>query len=77
MAEEFSWSNSISRILAGESLSDDETAAAMSEIMEGAATPAQIAGFVVALRAKGRDDGRGRRTRSGHALLRPEGRDVR
>ncbi|HYN35415.1 MAG TPA: anthranilate phosphoribosyltransferase [Actinomycetota bacterium] len=53
MAEEFSWSSSITRLLEGQSLSDDETAAAMSEIMEGAATPAQIAGFVVALRSKG------------------------
>ena len=53
MTEPFSWSNSITRVLGGESLTDDETAAAMSEIMEGAATPAQIAGFVVALRSKG------------------------
>lgn len=53
MTEPFSWSNSITRVLGGESLTDDESAAAMSEIMEGAATPAQIAGFVVALRSKG------------------------
>jgi anthranilate phosphoribosyltransferase len=53
MAEAFSWGRAITKILAGQSLSDDEASAAMSEIMEGAATPAQIAGFVVALRAKG------------------------
>src|SRR5918996_268640 len=40
-------------LLEGESLRESSAAAAMMEIMEGAATPAQIAGFVVALRAKG------------------------
>jgi anthranilate phosphoribosyltransferase len=49
----FSWGNAITKLLAGTSLSEEEAAAAMTEIMEGAATPAQIAGFVVALRAKG------------------------
>ena len=53
MGENFSWSHTISQLLAGASLAEDETAAAMTEIMEGAATPAQIAGFVVARRAKG------------------------
>ena len=49
----FSWGHAISSVLAGRSLTEDEAAAAMSEIMEGAATPAQIAGFVIALRSKG------------------------
>jgi anthranilate phosphoribosyltransferase len=49
----FSWGQTISSLLAGNSLAEAEAAAAMTEIMEGAATPAQIAGFVVALRAKG------------------------
>ena len=49
----FTWSNVLSRLLAGKSLSEEEAAACMDEIMEGAATPAQMAGFVVALRAKG------------------------
>lgn len=49
----FSWAGAISTILARGSLSEAEAAAAMTEIMEGAATPAQIAGFVIALRAKG------------------------
>jgi len=53
MTEEFSWSQLLAKLLAGKSLAEDEAAAAMIEIMEGAATPAQIAGFVVALRAKG------------------------
>ncbi|MDQ4057982.1 MAG: anthranilate phosphoribosyltransferase [Actinomycetota bacterium] len=49
----FSWGHLISKLLAGESLTEEESSSAMVEIMEGAATPAQIAGFVVALRAKG------------------------
>lgn len=53
MTDAFSWGHTISRLLARHSLDESETAAAMTEIMEGAATPAQIAGFVVALRAKG------------------------
>ena len=48
-----SWGHLISKLLAGDSLSEAESAGAMAEIMEGAATPSQIAGFVVALRAKG------------------------
>jgi anthranilate phosphoribosyltransferase len=53
MEQGFSWGRTITALLAGESLSEGTAAAAMTEIMEGAATPAQIAGFVVALRAKG------------------------
>src|SRR5918993_3498655 len=34
-------------------LTSDEARAAMAEILDGAATPAQIAGFIVALRMKG------------------------
>jgi anthranilate phosphoribosyltransferase len=48
-----SWPQVLTRLLAGKSLSEEEAGACMEEIMEGAATPAQIAGFVVALRAKG------------------------
>ena len=40
-------------MLEGRDLSEEQASAAMTEIMEGAATPAQIAGFVVSLRAKG------------------------
>jgi anthranilate phosphoribosyltransferase len=47
------WPRLLAKLLAGEALAEEEAAAAMVEIMEGAATPAQIAGFVVALRAKG------------------------
>jgi anthranilate phosphoribosyltransferase len=43
----------IARLLDGRSLAQDEARAAMHEIMRGDATSAQIAGFVVALRAKG------------------------
>src|SRR5713101_4011508 len=47
------WPSLIGALIRGETLSADETAWAMNEIMDGAATPAQIAGFGVALRAKG------------------------
>ena len=47
------WPALIGALIAGEALTSDETAWAMGEIMEGAATPAQIAGFGVALRMKG------------------------
>src|SRR5215510_8998363 len=47
------WSALMGTLVKGEALTSDETAWAMSEIMEGAATPAQIAGFGVALRMKG------------------------
>ena len=47
------WPALIGALVKGETLTSDETAWAMNEIMEGAATPAQIAGFGVALRMKG------------------------
>src|ERR1700689_29353 len=47
------WPALIGALIRREQLSAEETAWAMNEIMEGAATPAQIAGFGVALRAKG------------------------
>jgi len=48
-----SWPTLLSALLRGESLTTDDTAWAMTEIMAGEATPAQLAGFAVALRAKG------------------------
>jgi anthranilate phosphoribosyltransferase len=48
-----SWPALLRRLIRGEALTADETAWAMNEIMEGAASPAQIAGFGIALRAKG------------------------
>lgn len=43
----------IRKTVDGESLTSEEANAAMTEIMEGRATPAQIAAFLVALRMKG------------------------
>ena len=56
MAEAFSWSHAITNLINRQDLTQEEASGAMSEIMEGAATPAQIAGFIVALRAKGETD---------------------
>jgi anthranilate phosphoribosyltransferase len=47
------WPALIGALVKGETLTAEETAWAMGEIMEGAATSAQIAGFGVALRMKG------------------------
>jgi len=52
MAER-SWPIVLSSLLRGDSLSSDDTAWAMGEVMSGDATAAQIAGFAIALRAKG------------------------
>jgi anthranilate phosphoribosyltransferase len=43
----------IARLLDGRDLAREEARAVMDEIMRGEATPAQIGGFLVALRAKG------------------------
>jgi len=51
------WPSLIGALIRGEALTADETAWAMNEIMDGAATPAQIAGFAVALRMKGETPG--------------------
>jgi anthranilate phosphoribosyltransferase len=51
------WPALTGALIRGETLSSDETAWAMAEIMEGAATPVQIAGFGVALRIKGETPG--------------------
>ncbi|MFI5609723.1 anthranilate phosphoribosyltransferase [Amycolatopsis sp. NPDC051903] len=47
------WPALLTQLIAREDLSADDTAWAMDQIMSGAATQAQIAGFAVALRAKG------------------------
>ncbi len=53
MAARTTWPAVLGALIRGEHLAADEAAWAMNEIMEGAATPAQIAGFGVALRIKG------------------------
>lgn len=47
------WPDLLAALLRREELATGETAWAMGEIVSGSATPAQIAGFAVALRAKG------------------------
>ncbi|MGH3365655.1 MAG: anthranilate phosphoribosyltransferase [Nocardioidaceae bacterium] len=48
-----SWPEILAGLIAGRDLSVGQAAWAMGEVLGGAATPAQIAGFAVALRAKG------------------------
>jgi anthranilate phosphoribosyltransferase len=47
------WPALLNHLVAGGDLTTDDTTWAMGEIMSGNATPAQIAGFAVGLRAKG------------------------
>jgi anthranilate phosphoribosyltransferase len=54
---ERTWPNLLSALLRAEELSAQDTAWAMGEIMAGNATPVQVAGFAVALRAKGETAG--------------------
>jgi len=49
----FSWPEVLSRLIAGTDLSGEQTGWVMREVLAGEATPSQIAGFAVALRAKG------------------------
>lgn len=53
MLSDLSWPSVLSALLDGEDLSISEASWAMQEIMAGQATSAQLAGFLVALRAKG------------------------
>lgn len=47
------WPDLLTALLDGEDLRAEQTRWAMAQVMEGAATPVQLAGFLVALRAKG------------------------
>lgn len=52
-ADSRTWPNLIAALIAGTNLDQDSTQWAMNQIMAGNATDVQIAGFLVALRAKG------------------------
>ena len=47
------WPDLLSLLLRGEDLPPEDTRWAMDRVMAGEATPVQVAGFLVALRAKG------------------------
>jgi len=53
MTGAFTWPQVLTPLLRHEDLDSAATAWAMEEILSGAASPAQLAGFVVALRSKG------------------------
>lgn len=53
MTAPHSWPEVLSSLIGGHDLAADQASWAMGEILAGEATPAQIAGFAVALRAKG------------------------
>ncbi|MFC4000805.1 anthranilate phosphoribosyltransferase [Prauserella oleivorans] len=53
MPQQHTWPAVLGRLIDRGDLTEAETAWAMDQIMSGAATPAQIGGFAVALRAKG------------------------
>ena len=47
------WPGVLSRLLSGTSLTSDEAETVLGQVLSGTATPSQIAGLVIALRAKG------------------------
>lgn len=47
------WSDLLGRLVRGESLTEDQAAAALDEIMNGTVDPAQVGAFLATLRAKG------------------------
>jgi anthranilate phosphoribosyltransferase len=52
-SEAFTWPEVLTRLLSGEDLGVPEAAWAMDRVMSGEASPAQLAAFLTALRAKG------------------------
>lgn len=53
MTSTHSWSTTLTTLLAGGNLSVEDAACAMNEVISGNATSAQLAAFLIALRAKG------------------------
>ncbi|MEZ3160845.1 anthranilate phosphoribosyltransferase [Microbacterium sp. BWT-B31] len=53
MADLYSWPDVLTTLLEGKDLSVSESTWAMRQVMTGTATPSQLAGFLIALRAKG------------------------
>ncbi len=53
MAELYTWPDVLTTLLERRDLSVSESTWAMRQVMAGAATPSQLAGFLIALRAKG------------------------
>lgn len=53
MADSRTWPELLSTLLEGRDLSVSESTWAMRQVMHGKVTDAQLAGFLVALRAKG------------------------
>ncbi|RMI04947.1 anthranilate phosphoribosyltransferase [Cellulomonas triticagri] len=53
MTEAVTWSDLLTTLVDGQDLSGAQTTWAMDEIMSGEASPARVAGFLTALRAKG------------------------
>lgn len=53
MADSLTWPAVLGSLIAGRDLAAEDTAWVMDRVLSGDATPAQIAGFLVALRAKG------------------------
>lgn len=53
MTGEHTWSDILHTLLGGHDISLEQSSWAMDQVMSGAATPSQLAAFLVALRAKG------------------------
>ncbi len=53
MTSTMSWPHILSALVGGDDLSSDQARWAMDSVMNGSASPVQLAGFLVALRAKG------------------------